>query len=101
MEKLKLADLERALSGSNFAILDFGSPGCAPCKKVPALVEEVIAELKGLDIRAWEVDIVEELQLAQKFFVMCVPTILIFKQGNEVARFNSLPKKDKLIRAFQ
>ncbi len=74
-----------------------------PLQKVPALLEEILAELKQTDrcnIAAYEVDITENIEIAQKFFVLGVPTIIIFKQGKEVKRFNSIPKKDKIINAI-
>lgn len=105
MEKITSAlDFENKLKASEFVISDFGSPGCAPCKKVPPILEEVLGEMtlsRGLDIAAYEVDITENIDIAQKFFVLGVPTIIIFKQGKEVTRFNSVPKKDKIISAIQ
>jgi thioredoxin 1 len=104
MEKIKsAADFEDKLKAEEFLMVDFGSPGCAPCKKVPPLLEEILAELKqtGRDnIAAYEVDITENIEIAQKLFVLGVPTIIIFKQGKEVKRFNSIPKKDKIISAL-
>ncbi len=104
MEKVKsAADFEVKLKTVEYVIVDFGSPWCAPCKKVPALLEEILAELKQTDrcnIAAYEVDITENIEIAQKFFVLGVPTIIIFKQGKEVKRFNSIPKKDKIINAI-
>lgn len=104
MEKIKsFADFEDKLKSSEFVIVDFGSPGCAPCKKVPPLLEEILSELKQSgrgNIAAYEVDITENIEIAQKYFVLGVPTIIIFKQGKEVKRFNSIPKKDKIIGAI-
>lgn len=81
-------------------MMDFGSPGCAPCKKIPALLEEVMSELKDQDIRAYEVDVTENVEIAQRLMVLGVPTIIIFKEGQEVQRFNSVPKKDKIKKLF-
>lgn len=96
MEKITFADYEEKLKSSEFVIFDFSSPGCAPCKKVPALLEDIMADLSGTDISAYEIDITEAPEVAQKFFVLGVPTIIIFKDGNELKRFNSVPKKDKI-----
>jgi len=96
MEKIKVDEFDAQLKASQFVILDFSSPGCAPCKKVPALLAEIMAEMNHAGIRAFEVDVTENIEFAQKFMVLGVPTIIIFKEGKEVARFNSLPKKDKI-----
>jgi len=101
MEKIKSsADFEDKLKANEYVIIDFSSPGCAPCKKVPPLVEEILEEIKDTDISAYEVDITANMEIAQKFFVMGVPTIIIFKQGIEIKRFNSVPKKAKIIKAI-
>ena len=96
METLKKSELEEKLQSSEFTIIDFSSPGCAPCKKVPPLLTEAMDQLKGIDIMAYEVNIAEEPELAQEYFILGVPTIIIFKQGKEVGRFNSVPKIEKI-----
>ena len=96
MEKIKLAELEEKLKASRFVILDFSSPGCAPCKKVPPVLAEIISEMNGVEIAAYEADVTENVDLAQKFMVLGVPTVIVFKEGKEISRFNSVPKKDKI-----
>ncbi len=101
MEKIKAAELDNKLASNKVVILDFSSPGCAPCKKVPPLLEEILAELSEMPIAAYEVNVAEEPALAQKYFVLGVPTIIIFHNGKETKRFNSVPKKDKLVSAIK
>ncbi|MGE5341116.1 MAG: thioredoxin family protein [Candidatus Omnitrophota bacterium] len=100
MEKIKQNEFDEKLKSAQFVMMDFGSPGCAPCKKIPALLEEVMSELKDQDIRAYEVDVTENVEIAQRLMVLGVPTIIIFKEGQEVQRFNSVPKKDKIKKLF-
>lgn len=101
MEKIQSAEFDERLKSSQYVIIDFSSPGCAPCKKVPPLLEEVLAGLSDTDISAYEVDITESMDIAQRFFILGVPSILIFKDGQEIQRFNSLPKKEKIIKAIK
>jgi len=101
MEKMHMAEFDDKIKASQYVILDFSSPGCAPCKRVPPLLEEILTEMSGLDISAYEIDITEEVQLAQKMMVLGVPTIIIFKEGKEIQRFNSVPKKDKIKKFLQ
>ena len=96
MEKINLAELEQKLRSRAFTILDFSSPGCAPCQKIAQALPALLAELSGFDINAYEVDITVEAAIASRFFVLGVPTLILFKGEREVARFNSLPKKDKI-----
>ncbi len=102
MEKIKsLDDFQNKLTSAQYVIMDFSSPGCAPCKKVPALLEEIIEDESDKNIAAYEVDITENMEVAQKVMVMGVPTIIVFKDGNEVKRFNSVPKKAKIVKVIK
>ncbi|MCP5108162.1 MAG: thioredoxin family protein [bacterium] len=101
MEKIKSTeDFENKLKSAQYIIMDFSSPGCAPCKKVPPLLEEILGELEGTDIGAYEVDITENMEVARKSMVMGVPTIIVYKDGSEVKRFNSVPKKAKILKVI-
>ena len=101
MEKIKSNEFAEKLRASRFVIMDFSSPGCAPCKKVPPLLEELVAEMGDTDISACEVDVTENMEIARDYMVLGVPTIIIFKDGKEVTRFNSVPKKDKIKKVIQ
>ncbi|MCX6555360.1 MAG: thioredoxin family protein [Candidatus Aminicenantes bacterium] len=96
MEKINLAELEQKLRSRPYTILDFSSPGCAPCQKIAKTLPATLAELTGLKIGAYEVDITIEPAIASKFFVLGVPTLILFKGAHEIARFNSLPKAEKI-----
>jgi thioredoxin-like negative regulator of GroEL len=96
MEKINSAELEQNLLSRPYIILDFSSPGCAPCKKISQALPAMLAELPDMDIRAFEVDITAEPAIASRFFVMGVPTLILFKNGKEMGRFNSLPKSAKV-----
>lgn len=98
MEKIGLAELEQKLLSSTFVILDFSSPGCAPCKKIARGLPALLAELQPAAIAAYEVDITRDAAIAARFFVMGVPAIILFKGGMEIGRFNSLPKTDTIKR---
>ncbi len=98
MEKIGMGDLEKRIHASRFVMLDFCSPGCVPCKAASAEVEELAAEssLAGHAVQAFEVNIAEEPAVAREFKVLCVPTVVIFREGKEIARFTSTIRKEKL-----
>jgi len=96
MKKITLAELDQNLLSRSFIILDFSSPGCAPCQKISQALPGLLAELPGVDIAAYEVDIAAEPAVASRFFVLGVPTLILFKNGQEIGRFNSLPKSAKI-----
>jgi len=98
MEAVSAAELDGKLQASPFVMLDFTSPGCAPCKKIAMALPAFLAELQPVAITAFEVDITVAASIAARFFVLGVPTLILFKQGKEIARFTSLPKIDTIRR---
>jgi len=100
MEKIDKNNFDEILNSTEFVILDFSSPGCAPCKKVPPVLEGIVQESEE-NIRAFEVDVTEHPQIAQKYMVLGVPTIILFKNGEEKQRFNSVPKREKILKALK
>jgi len=100
VEKIGSNEFENRLKSSEYVIIDFSSPGCAPCKKVPPILEKVIEELKETKISCFELNVVDNTEIAREYFILGVPTTIIFKNGKEIKRFNSVPKKDKIIKVI-
>ncbi|MEN8153982.1 MAG: thioredoxin family protein [Acidobacteriota bacterium] len=101
MEKIGENIFDEKIASDDYVIIDFSSPGCAPCKKVPPLLGEILEENSDKNISAFEVDVTENPSIAMKYFVLGVPTIIVFKDGAEIKRFNSVPGKDKIVKALK
>lgn len=97
MEIIKANQFEDSLKSAEYVIIDFSSPGCAPCKKIPPLLEKILEEQPDINIKTFEINVAEDPSIAQKFFIMGVPTLIIFKNSKEIKRFNSVPKKEKIL----
>jgi thioredoxin 1 len=65
-------------------IVDFWAPWCGPCRAV-APVLETIAEERSGELRIVKVNIDEEPELARRYGVMSIPTIVLFKDGEPAA----------------
>lgn len=60
-------------------LLDFWATWCGPCRMVSPVVDQ-IAEERG-DIKVGKINIDEQMELAQQFGVMSIPTLIVMKDG--------------------
>ncbi len=73
-------------------VVDFWASWCVPCRMVSPLLEEIAQEQKGQVLIA-KVDVDENSQLAERFGIRSIPTLIRFDQGQETHRVvGALPK---------
>ena len=73
-------------------LLDFGAPWCAPCRMVVPVIEEIAGERP--DIKVAKINVDEQPELASKFSIMSIPTLVVMKNGKIVQQVSGArPKK--------
>lgn len=77
-------------------LVDFWAEWCGPCKMIAPIVEELSADLAG-KMKVSKVNVDEAQELAAKFNIMSIPTLLIFKQGKPVEQIVGAMGKDQLL----
>jgi len=77
-------------------LVDFYADWCGPCKIQGPIIEVVAKEISG-QAKVGKLDVEANQATAQKYQVMSIPTIIIFKNGQEVEKMVGVQNKDNLI----
>jgi thioredoxin 1 len=80
-------------------LVDFWAPWCPPCRKISPMVDELASENVGA-AKIGKVNIDDNQQSAFKYGIEAIPTILIFKGGQPVQRFQGIPAKARVQEAL-
>lgn len=85
---------EQVEQSKQTVLVDFWAEWCGPCRMLAPVIEELEAELP--DVRIGKVNVDEEPELARRFGVMSIPTVIVFKNGAEERRSVGLVPKQSL-----
>ena len=82
-------------AGNKPLLIDFWATWCGPCRMIAPLVEQIAAERS--DIIVGKIDVDQEMELAQQFGIVSIPTLVLMKNGAVAATLVGYrPKADIL-----
>ena len=76
-------------------LLDFWAPWCAPCRMVVPIIEEIAGERP--DIKVGKINVDEQPELASKFGIMSIPTLVVMKNGKIVQQISGARPKSAIL----
>ena len=95
IKNLSLDNFDNEISSSNVPVLvDFWAEWCGPCKMLGPILEEISEDLKD-KLQVVKVNLDENQDLAMKYSIRSIPTLLLFKEGELIdTKVGLLPKSD-------
>lgn len=81
-------------------LVDFFATWCGPCKMMSPIIDKIAEEL-GENIKVGKVDSDENMELAEEFGIMSIPTIMIFENGQVIKTFIGVTSKDEIMKVLK
>ena len=82
-------------TGSGTVLVDFWASWCGPCRMLAPVIDQIAQE--HADWKVCKVNVDGQPELAQRFGVMSIPTVICFSGGREVGRSVGLMTKEQLL----
>jgi thioredoxin 1 len=93
------SNFEQTVKSTHLVLVDFWATWCGPCRALAPIIEEIAQENTG-KVLVGKLDVDESPQTAEKFQVFSIPTMIIFKDGQEVDRLVGLCPKTRITDAL-
>ena len=85
IKHFKTVEFDAAVNAAPLALVDFWADWCGPCRMLAPLVDQLAGDYDG-KVLVGKVNVDEEPELARRFGVMSIPTVVVLKNGQEVER---------------
>ena len=98
VQHIKTSEFDSFIAAGD-VLVDFWATWCGPCRMQAPILEQLDSELGG-SVKIGKVDVDEEPELARRFGVMSIPTLIAFRDGKEIAQNVGVTDANGLKRMF-
>ena len=88
------------IDSDQLVLIDFSAEWCGPCKMLAPILKDVKAEL-GDSVKIVKIDVDKNQSLASKYQVSGVPTMLLFKKGQQLWRQSGVLQKSEIVQVVK
>ena len=88
---------EEVLQSGLPVLVDFWAAWCSPCQMMAPIVEELSKELAG-KVKVGKLNVDESPKTAEKYGIMSIPTLILFKDGQAVKAIHGLRGKEEILK---
>lgn len=93
--KLENNNFNEVRERKGLSLIDFYADWCGPCRMVMPIVEDIASERE--DLLVVKVNVDDNQNLAREFGVFSIPTLVVMKDGKEIARSTGAKSKEKIL----
>lgn len=94
VKELTIDNFDEVIKSNDTVLVDFYAVWCGPCKMMSPIVDEIAAENPQVTVGKCDVDEAEELAI--RYGIMSIPTIIVFKGGEVAKTFIGVTSKDAI-----
>ena len=96
MKVINEKEFESLMASGKTVLVDFFGTWCGPCRMLGPILEDVNAEADGR-FEVVKIDVDESYNVAKKFGIMSVPTLILFQNGKQVEKIVGLRQKKDIL----
>lgn len=90
---------QEVLQSEEKVLVDFYADWCGPCQMMAPVIEEIAGEVTG--VRVGKLNIDENMEIAQRYGVMSIPTFIVFENGEVAAKDLGAQPKEAILKMLQ
>ena len=91
---------KEVLENDGLVLVDFWAPWCGPCRMIAPTIEEIAEEKKDV-LKVMKLNVDEESATAEKYQIMGIPSLILFKNGEVVEKMVGLQTKESILEAIE